>query len=658
MRPILAWTIAAVLLAATWPVAAAEPAGPVRAKAPSPPAEPAPTPAKSETPKVEPKLVMTNWQSLYLAQRKIGYLAQSLYELQDGARRLQTNIFLKSDAGDDKIGYMKMVTADVDRRFRPLALECRIQAGQRIWQVKGRAEAGEFVLTRTVGDPSTRLGVALPSALRLRLEESGSKGDASTTVRIPMDENLVPLTWALPATILSGTAPGQTRRWLVLDESLGAVLPDPCLVHVVGPRTIPPVAPGGPPAAGTAVVSICGLEVVAHLVADDGRVLRSVWQTAPLVGLATGLTEARRLSGAADGPKGPDIEGLAGGRYSDAQHGFNLWVPPYPYVAHAAPSVGAMEIASLVGESRLVVRLAAAAPAGTSAIQPAGEADPSSAAAALPLRRVDAEAARTADLIQREWAARFEAVEAGPPTAVPASPGQSPATPGRSPAGREGRVITGTARLGCTTIYFRNLYLVNEGRTYLVSLQVPDQPVKTEQTLLESVVPSLRLAALEGPLPLAVSGDTVRSPYYGFELTRPSAKWKIPNHMEGPTAALELAREDQAAVVIVRVVTPKPGQSLEAFAAIQAQLAAENLGAARPEPKATTLAGRKAVEIVYDAKKVLSGRAARCTAVYTDLGGRVLALMLIAADDADESAAKDLQAIRDSLKLAATATAK
>ena len=608
MRPILAWTIAAALLVAARPSGAAEtpgPAGPPQAesaKAAAPQAEPAkPPPAKAEPPKVEPKLLTVNWQSLYLAQRKIGYVAQSLYELPDGGRRLQTNLFLKRDPGAEKFGYTKMVTADVDRRFRPLALECRVLAGERTWQVKGHAEANEFVLTRTVGD-------------------------ASTTVRIPMDEDLLPLTWAVPATVLGGAAPGQTRRWLVIDESLGAVLPDPCLVHVAGPRTIPPAAAGGQPTTGTAVVSVCGLEEATHLVTGDGRVLRSVWQTAPLVGLAVSLAEARRLTDAADGPKGPDIEGLAQDRYRDARHGFSLWVPPYPFVAHAAPQVGAVQIVDLVGEARLTVRLAAA-------IRPEG------AAAA------EAEAARAADLVQREWAARFEAVDAGPPTAVQV-------------AGREGRVLSGTARLGCTTMHFRNLYLMNEGRTYLVSVLAADRPVTAEPVLAETVVPSLRLAAPEGPLPLIVSGDTIRSPYYGFELARASAKWKLPTHLDGPAAALELVREDQAAVAIVRVVTPKPGQSLEAFAAEQAQLAAENLGAAKPEPKATTLGGRPAVEIVYEARKVLSGRPAACTGVYTELGGRILVLMLIAADDADASAAKDLQKIRESLKLAAPAPAK
>jgi hypothetical protein len=567
MRPILAWTIAAVLLAAARPSGAAEtpgPAGPPQAesaKAATPQAESAKAAApQAEPPKVEPKLLTVNWQSLYLAQRKIGYVAQSLYELPDGGRRLQTNLFLKRDPGAEKFGYMKMITADVDRRFRPLAIECRVLAGERTWQVKGQAEANEFVLTRTVGDPSTRLGVAL----------SGSKGDASTTVRIPMDEDLLPLTWAVPATVLGGAAPGQTRRWMVIDESLGAVLPDPCLVHVAGPRTLPPAAAGDQPAtglrpgvaglrpgeAGTAVVSVCGLEEAAHLVTGDGRVLRSVWQTAPLVGLAVSLAEARRLTDAADGPKGPDIEGLAGGRYSDARHGFSLWVPPYPFVAHAAPQVGAVQIVDLVGEARLTVRLAAAP-----VLRPEG------AAAA------EAEAARAADLVQREWAARFEAVDAGPPTAVQV-------------AGREGRILSGTARLGCTTMHFRNLYLMNEGRTYLVSVLAADRPVTAEPVLAETVVPSLRLAAPEGPLPLIVSGDTIRSPYYGFELARASARWKLPTHLDGPAAALELVREDQAAVAIVRVVTPKPGQSLEAFAAEQAQLAAENLGAAKPEPKA------------------------------------------------------------------------
>ena len=88
---------------------------------------------------------------------------------------------------------------------------------------------------------------------------------------------------------------------------------------------------------------------------------------------------------------------------------------------------------------------------------------------------------------------------------------------------------------------------------------------------------------------------------------------------------------------------------------IQAALAAENLDVPRPEAKVTTLAGSKAAEISYEGKKILSDRPARCTIIYTALEDRMLALVLIAEVGADASAAKDLETIRESLKISAPA---
>jgi hypothetical protein len=257
----------------------------------------------------------------------------------------------------------------------------------------------------------------------------------------------------------------------------------------------------------------------------------------------------------------------------------------------------------------------------------------------------EAGAAALADLAQRQWAARLEDVQASP--AADAKVG-----------GRDARMVGGTARLGCTTLYFHNYILPGAGWTYFVSLAAADRPVSAEPVLAREVVGSVRLGPPEGPLPLQAAGDTIRSPFYGFELRRPSSQWSIPSHVDGPAAALELGRRDQAALVVVRMMTPKPGQSAAQFAAEQAQLAAENLDVPRPEPRAVRLGGRPAYEIDYEAKKVLSGRPARCALVYTEVGGRILCLALIAAADADASAVKELQEVRESLKFASSEPSK
>jgi hypothetical protein len=548
---------------------------------------------KAAMPAGEPAHIFSYWQSLYLARRKIGYMTQSLGEFPDHTRRLETNSFLKTDIGADKFGYIKMITADVDEKFRPKALDCRIICGARQWRVRGIADSHKMVLTRTVDD-------------------------TTSTIRIPIDDDVTFLSWTLMATLLGNSHPGTARHWMAIDESLGAVLPDPCIVQLLGQRQVS-AGPMGQPLSGSAVLWACGLQQVAHLAADDGRILRSIWQSAPIVGEGTSLGEARQLTIADNGPKGPDIEGLGPSGYRDGRRGFGLWVPPYPYVVHAAPELGAVEITNLVGEAHLVARLAAI---------------PQPMAADTPPEAVGE---RVAEFVQNTWATRYEDVKADSLAFTQV-------------AGHMAFASSGTARLGCTTLRFRNYYVPNEGRLYSVSITVADRATMSEPVLTDSVVQTFRLMPPEGPLPLQIAGDLIRSPYYGFELRRPNKNWSIPNHIEGPTAALEMARQDQAAVVLVRILGPKPGQSLESFAADQAKLAALNLSVPPPEPKPAVLDGRRALEIAYEGKKILSDRPAHCTIVYTSFEGRVLALTLIAADGADESAAKDLQQIRDSLK--------
>jgi len=593
--------------------------------APAAPADPAKTEAPPAPPAPQPKLVLAQWQSLYLARRKIGYVTQSLSEFPDRGRRLETQTFLVKPGQPDRFGYCKMITADVDARFRPRALECRVVSGERSWQVAGRIEDGELVLVRTVGGKSA-------------------------TARIPLDDDVTFLSWTLQATLLGGGptpavglrpaggagGAGEAKRYLAIDESLGALLPEPCFVQVLGPRALPP-EPGEPPVGGTGVVWACGPEQVAHLVGAGGRIVRSLWQSSPLVALATSFMEAQRLRDAADGPAGPPIEGFDGQRYSDARRGFSLRVPPYPFLAHISPASGAVAITDLTGEGSVVGQMAfLPRPSPAVGLRPAGQ--PAAGAE-------DADAHRAADLVQRGWSARFENVQAAPATT-------------ERIADQTAQVIEGTLRLGCTTFFFRNYFLESDGRAYFVSALVADRPVSSEPVLASDVVRSLRLSVPEGPLPLLAGGDLLRSPYHGFELRRPSARWIIPQHVDGPAMVLELARQDHAAVALLRVLTPRPEQSLESFVKDQAQLVADNLGGDKPDPRPVNLGGRAGYEIDYEARKAISDRPGRCAAIYTRHGSRVMALVLIAATGADPSAARELQEIRESLKFAEPDTSK
>lgn len=221
------------------------------------------------------------------------------------------------------------------------------------------------------------------------------------------------------------------------------------------------------------------------------------------------------------------------------------------------------------------------------------------------------------------------------------------------PGGAKGaqvRAVAGTARLGCTTFHYRNLLFWGRGLAWFVSVVVADRPIQAEPGLSETVARSIRLAPPRGRLPLQTLGLTVRSPLYGFQVQRPSEAWVIPEHTGGPTMALEMARKDQSAVALVRMLEQPEGQTLEAFVRDQARLAAETLGVEAPEPKPSPLGGVAGWEIAYEGDGLLSGRRARCTAVYVRWQGRVLALVLVVRSDAGDAVAGEAEQVRQSLQ--------
>jgi hypothetical protein len=555
---------------------------------------------KAEEKPQEAKLAFAEWHSLYYAGDKIGYRATSLYLLADGAQRLETNIFLRRARNDDRFGYYKMIKADVDARGRPLALDCRVKSGERAWQVTGKAQNGELVLARTAGS-------------------------SETTAKIPIEADLAFLSWTLVATMRGGAKDGEVRHWTVIDESLGGVLHDPCLVRVIGQRTF--LASAGATLTGRAVLWACGPEQVAFLSDSDGRNLRGMWQSSPMVAVAGGLTEARRLAGAeaVPGAGGVAIEGLQGRQYACARLGYGFSVPPLPYVIDVSKENGVARLRDLTDEAMLTV-------------YPAAMKTPLRADAVS-----DADWNRLSGLLFQQWAVRYEDVKAEAPKA-------------ERVAERDARAIHGTARLGCTTLHFRNLVFIGDGIAYLVSV-TSEGPMSSEEVLALQVPQSLRFAPPEGQLAIQGRGDRFESAKHGFEIHRPGPKWKVPTERDGPATALELVRDDLSAVAVVRVLSPRPGQSFKDFVADQADLASDNLTVNKPEIRPAKLDGREGLEVVYEGK-LLSEQPARCTGVYVPLGGRIFCLMLMARKDADAAVEKEFAAVRQSVKFAKPVASK
>jgi hypothetical protein len=299
-------------------------------------------------------------------------------------------------------------------------------------------------------------------------------------------------------------------------------------------------------------------------------------------------------------------------------------------VLHVIEESGAIRITDLTDEAQVELRpILGPGPAAAPA-QPAGAGE----------EEGETPPRLAAHPVYKEWASRFEDVTVRPSRAI-------------VPGGAEGAEVlgvAGTARLGCTTFHYRNFLYWGAGLTWFVTIRVADRPVSAKPMLADNVVRSLRIQPPEGRLPLQTIGTTVRSPLYGFQIRLPSRRWSVPQHTGGLPTALEMARQDQAAVAVVRMLDRDPDRTLQDFVRRQAEAAAQRLGVPEPTPKPATLGGLPGYELVYEGDGLLSGRRAECTIVYVRRHRRVLALTLMVRAGADEAVRDEVQALRKSVQ--------
>ncbi len=554
------------------------------------PAPGAAGPAPEPPPRPAGKLLSAYSQALYFDGRKVGYRTVSIHRLPGGGHRLGTSEFLKTRTSATAADYFSILEEEVDAAGRPRSVECRTTSGRRTWTVTGRAEGDHLALERTV---------------------DGTRTEA----RIPLEDDVTWSSWAVFQAVLGGEAGSRLERRRVVDERLGGLVPDVCYVQAVGRGSWR--APDGRTLTGRTVVRRCGPAETVHLVTDRGQVLRTVGRSSLWVAELRPALEAMDLNRGLIGRSPRSIEGLGADAYRNEQFGYAIRVPPYPFVAHASPGGESVRIADLTDGAVVTVRAAASGASGVG-----GTVE-------------EALLKELAELAHRQWASRWDDVEVREPRLARL-------------AGHDAAIIDGRARLGCTTHHFRHTFLLSHGYAFLVTARLADRPLSRRPELLDPISASLKLSQPEGRLPVLVSGDRLRVPYYGFELHRPGRGWTVPTRLDGPSTALEIVREDGTAVCVVRVMTPGREQGLEGFVADRAEQVALSLAAARPLPRKASLGGQRALRLSYEGD-LLNDRPARCDAYYTTLGERVLAMLLISDREADE-ARKELDGIREGLR--------
>ncbi len=528
-------------------------------------------------------------QAIYYEGHKVGYRTVSIHRLPGGGHRLKVNEFLKTRASASQARYFMVLEEEVDDRGRPRSIECRTVSGSRVWTVSGRAEDGEFLMERTVGEKKA-------------------------TARIPLEDDVVPAAWAVFQPIL-GSVREERYQLRLVDERLGGLVPDVCLVQVVGRGRVE--GPGGQTLTGESVVRRCGPTETLYLIDGRGQILREMGRSAPFAAEMVPAREAMDMAAGRTGPRPEGIEGLASNRYRSDRFGYEVFVPRYPFVAHASPGGGAVRIADVTDEASVTVR-----PGTSGSLAAIGAADGD--------RLIE-----LAEAAHRQWASRWDEVEVREPRLSRL-------------AGRQAALIEGRATLGCATHFFRHTFLVSRGVAFLVTARVVDRPLSRRPELLDPIAVSLELSAPEGRLPIVVSGDRLRVPYYGFELRRPGSAWKVPARLGGPATALELVRADGSAICVVRVMTPTGDDDLEEFVTDRAQGVGMGLAATDPKPQKDILGGRKALRLTYEGD-LLNDRPSRCDALYTMLRGQVFAMLLLSEDETIE-ARRELDRIRRSLR--------
>ncbi len=545
--------------------------------------------------------VLATWsEALTFHLDRIGYRTVSVSETRQG-RRLELSEFLKTRLSDTRPRYFKVLSLDVDREGRPRGLQCRVQDGRRRWEVTGRAEAGAFLVTRSLGPA----------------------GEEKREARLPLEADVTFRAWTPLQAYFDGLRPGRTWRWRVIDESIGGLVPEPCYVRALGTQRI------GPGRAGSALGWALAAERVAYVFGPRGRVLRRVWQSTPMIASTVPPGEATRLDAGPDfSGRGVEVEGLSGDRYTSDRFGYTVRIPPYPFVPHVSPDAGAIAITDLTDLAEVTIRPAI---------------DPRLARSGGGLADCDeAGLEAIAEMVQQQWAARYDEVEA-PDATLAVEVGGHPA-----------RAVAGTVVQGAARFHFRNAVVAAEGCGVLVTARLADRPLAARRALVGTIADSLKFVPPAGRLPVEVDGDRVRVPYYGLELRLPSDAWAIPEHLDGPATVLELARKDQAAVAVVRVLAPTAGDALADFARDRAEQVGLSIEASAPKVRDGTLAGRRAALVEWEGN-LLGGRPARARALYTELGDRVLGLILVARAG-DAGAVRDLDAILKSVKITHEAT--
>ncbi|MDP6380789.1 MAG: hypothetical protein QF662_05545, partial [Phycisphaerae bacterium] len=381
------------------------------------------------------------------------------------------------------IVYFRQVRAVVDSEFCPVEFETNVTEPGLVVKVSGRRQGDEFLMKKTVNGQTTETRVKLQRGLTLR-----------SVVRYRV--------------FLEGLKVGRSWRWPVIDEVLGALMPDPILCQVVGQAELDK---NGRKEQAHIVVIREGPQMVACFMDKKGYWPRVVHQQRNWAELLVPFGKVKDFGSPRKDLKANRVPGLIGLVYANEDLGFRFSRPPYPWAISAAPGV---RMNHLTGNDWISIDV-------------------------LAMLSTSVSPESLEKFMLERWATRFA---------------QSKITYKKTVrvASTSARRVRGTALLGCSRVNFEYTFILEQGFGYAISAVAVDRPLAAIRPAINMVLSSLQLMPGK-KTPGRFDGLRFTSPYYLFSLARPSKEWIVPSSRQGPRTAIEFVKRDRSACALVRI---------------------------------------------------------------------------------------------------------
>lgn len=568
--------------------------------APTLPTPPADAPAIEGAPDLaaaEEKFIRADWALLAFEDKKVGYVSKEIMELHaDGklvGHRLIINKFQKLEMSEERPTYHQKSVLNLDPSWIAVSFSTEISRGLDVTTVTGHVADGKLLVT-TVAGADTRTHTAAVKS---------------------------PPTFAgafIQAMAARGLKPGDTFSVTTIDEQWGAYNETPRQARVMRHSQVP--AAGGSGSADVLMIAErTGIFETMHWVHPNGRIYRSEGGVHHLSVRESSMHESRglKLEGTVEFQNRIPIQS---GRTLDSDVcGYQMTVPPYPYLPLVFRDGMVVIISNQLASDRIMMTVTRAASGGADS--------------------------------QRMLFQSFSRLM-GSPSEVK----ESAATVGDLPALRFQGKLSVSGREG-----WFNTVVTSRGEYYYIFSQVGVWPATQDKagSIFDALIASVRWKKIFGRERGHWDGQVYISESNNYRLRMLDDGWKIPEDRSGVPTSVEAVRDDRSALLAVEALELNAGTTLaQATASYLERLRktmpkVENL---KQEPRkigggdVAPGQGAEALMITYEANAI-DDEPTVSRHLLTVHGNNLLVLTLVTKKSADEVNTKHYEKAVESLRL-------